>query len=268
MLSIILLAFVQGIAEFLPISSSFHLIIFRDIFMVGKNIITPNMGLAFDIALHFGTALSVIVFFFKDFLNIFIKGITKNKSKEGKMLWYIVLSTIPASFFGVLFEDRIDTIFRTNFYLMSFAFIIMGIILYLVDKYSNNNKDLNSMSFKEALIIGIYQVFALIPGFSRSGVSITSARLLGINREDSSIYSFYLSLPIVLGAVILSIFKIDLNILKEYALVFTLGVVVSFITGLLSIRYLLNYVKKNDYKIFLWYRIIIGIMLLILIKNR
>ena len=205
-IGIIILAIIQGIAEFLPISSSAHLLIFRDLFGIGAGTITSDFELVFDIALHFGTLLAIAIYFFKDFWNMVISGITKGtKTKEGKLFWYIVVATIPAAIAGVLFEDVIEEIIRSNFIVIGLALIIMGIIIYLADKHFDQKKDLEKMSIKEALLIGCSQVFALIPGFSRSGTTIAAARGLKLNREDAAKFSFYLSAPVVLGAVVLSI---------------------------------------------------------------
>lgn len=264
MLAIIILAFIQGIAEFLPISSSAHLIIFRDVFLVGKDIITDNMDLTFDIALHFGTALAIIIFFFKDFWNMFIKGITKGtKDKDGKMMWYIIAATIPAAIVGVLFEDIIEEQIRTKYWIIALALMIMGVIIYAIDKKMQQKKDLQSMTLKDAVIIGVSQIFALIPGFSRSGTTIAAARALKMNREDSAKFSFYLSAPVVLGAVVLQLLKADLSVIGENIAIFAVGISVSFLVGIICIKWLLKYLKKNDFQIFMWYRLAMGLFVLI-----
>ncbi len=197
MISVIILAIIQGIAEFLPISSSAHLIIFREVFGIGKDVISGDLGLTFDIALHLGTALAIIVFFFKDFLNMAIKGFTKGvKDKDGKIMWYLIAATVPAALAGVLFEDVIDNVIREKYYLIAIALIVMGVIIYLVDKKCPRDKEIKDMTLKDALIIGCSQVFALIPGFSRSGTTIAAGRALHLEREDAAKFSFYLSLPV------------------------------------------------------------------------
>lgn len=264
-IGVIILAIIQGIAEFLPISSSAHLIIFRDLFGVGASSISGNLALVFDIALHFGTLLAIAIYFFKDFWNMVISGLTKGiKTKEGKLFWYIVVATIPAAIVGVLFESIIENAIRSNFIIIASALIIMGIIIYLVDKNNKQIKTLDNMTFKDALFIGCCQVFALIPGFSRSGTTIASARSLKLNREDAAKFSFYLSAPIVLGAVVLSIFDTEtITTIGNNLSVFVIGVGVSFISGLLCIEFLLKYIKKHDFKLFMWYRIILGITVII-----
>lgn len=260
---VILLAIIQGISEFLPISSSAHLIIFRDLFGLGSSI-TPNLAMSFDIALHFGTLLAIILYFFKDFWTMFIKGITKGpKDKEGKMLWYLVVATIPAAIAGVLFESTIEEFFRHNFYLIALALIGMGIIIYIMDKKNKQQKTTQDMSFKDAFLIGCSQVFALIPGFSRSGTTIATGRLLQLKREDAAKFSFYLSAPVVLGAVVLQLLDGNtIQLILANLAPFMIGILTSFIAGLLCISFLLKYLKKHDFQVFMWYRIVLGVIVI------
>lgn len=264
-IGVILLAIIQGIAEFLPISSSAHLIIFRDLFGVGATTISGDFALAFDIALHFGTLLAIIIYFFNDFWNMFIKGITKGiKDQEGKMLWYIIIATIPAALIGLLLEDIIENMVRSNFILIACALILMGIIIYIVDRFSKQTKDFKNMTIKDAIIIGCSQVFALIPGFSRSGTTIAAARSLNLDREEAAKFSFYLSAPVVCGAVILSLFKkTTITAINSHLSVFIIGIGVAFISGLLCIEFLLRYIKKHDFKAFMWYRLILGMIVIV-----
>lgn len=266
MLDIILLGIIQGIAEFLPISSSAHLIIFREIFGLGANI-GANIELSFDLALHFGTLLAIIIYFFKELWTILTNGLTKgNKTKDGKLFWFLILATIPAGIVGVLFEDVFDSFFRRQLWLIALALIIMGIIIYFVDKTSKVDKSMKDMKWYQALLIGCAQVFALIPGFSRSGTTITAGRALGLNREDSAKFSFYLSVPVVAGATLFSLIKDNtITIISENLVIFGTGILISFIVGLLCISFLLKYIKKHDFKIFMVYRIILGFIVLIML---
>ena len=263
MLEVIILGIIQGIAEFLPISSSAHLIIFRDLFGIGVGM-NSELALSFDIALHFGTLLAIIIYFFKDFLNMVVKGITRGpKDEEGKIFYYLIVATIPAAIAGVLFEDVIENAIRNNFILIAFALIFMGIFIYIVDKKNKETKTTKSMTIKDAFIIGCSQVFALIPGFSRSGTTIAAARIRNIKREDAAKFSFYLSAPVVLGAVVLHLLKNGFSLISANMSIFVVGVLVSFIVGLLCISFLLKYLKKNNFKIFMIYRIILGIIVII-----
>lgn len=263
MSSIIILGIIQGIAEFLPISSSAHLIIFRDIFGIGSHI-SNDITMSFDIAVHFGTLLAIIIVFFKELWNILIKGFTKGiKDKDGRKLWYLAAATLPAALVGVLFEDYIDRIFRKTPIIIAIALIIMGIIIYLVDKKMVKEKSFNDITLKDSIIIGCSQVFALIPGFSRSGTTIAAARCMKIDRKDAAKFSFFLSVPIVLGAVVWHLIKNGFDNILLYCDVFLVGTISSFIMGLICIKFLLKYLKKNDFKLFMWYRIILGLVVIL-----
>lgn len=263
-IEVLILGFIQGIAEFLPISSSAHLIIFRDIFGIGAGM-SGNMELTFDIALHFGTLLAIGVFFFWDFIKMIQKGFTKGvKDDDGKILWYLVAATIPAAIVGVLFEEPIEKIIRSNYVVIALALAIMGIIIYLADKYSKQTKNIKQMTLKDAIIIGCSQVFALIPGFSRSGTTIAAGRILGLERESAAKFSFFLSAPVVLGAVTLQLIKDSAwSVIVANLSTFILGILVSFIIGILCIKYLLKYLQKHNFKIFMIYRVILAIIVLL-----
>lgn len=264
MLGVIILGIVQGIAEFLPISSSAHLIIFRNVFNIGSNI-TNEIALSFDVALHLGTLLAIIVYFFKDFLNMIIKGLTKGiKDQEGKMLYFLILASIPAALAGLLFEDVIEELIRGNLVIIAIALALMGIIIYLVDKSQPEEKEISDLTISDALLIGTSQVFALIPGFSRSGTTIATGRIVNLKRESSAKFSFFLSAPVVFGAVILTLLKSEtINIISSNLSIFIVGILVSFIVGILTIKYLLMYLKKHDFKIFMWYRLLLALVVII-----
>lgn len=268
-LEILILGFVQGIAEFLPISSSAHLIIFRDIFGIGSGM-SANMNLTFDIALHFGTLLSIGVFFFKDFIKMIQKGFTKGvKDDDGKILWYLVAATIPAAIVGVLFEEAIENVVRSNYVVIAIALAVMGIIIYLADKFSKETKTIKKMTLKDAILVGCSQVFALIPGFSRSGTTIAAGRVLGLDRESAAKFSFFLSAPVVLGAVCLQLIKgTAFSVIAANLGTFILGILVSFVIGLLCIKYLLKYLQKHNFKIFMIYRVVLAAVVLIYIFVR
>lgn len=267
MLQIIILAIIQGISEFLPISSSAHLIIFRDIFQIGSTIISSDMDLVFDIALHFGTLLAILTYFFKDFIHIIKTGLIKGpKDSNGKLLWMIALATIPGAIAGFLLEDVIDNIFRQEYLLIALALMVMGVIIYLCDRYSKKDKELRTMTYLDAIIIGLSQSLALIPGFSRSGTTIATARLRGIDRVSAAKFSFYLSVPITLGAVVLSLLKDGtISMISSNLMIFIIGILVSFIIGILCIAFLLKYIAKHDFKLFMFYRILLAILVILTI---
>ena len=262
-LEVIILGIVQGIAEFLPISSSAHLIIFRDVFGIGSDI-GSNIAMTFDIALHLGTLLAILIYFFKDFWKILISGFTRPKSTDGKLMWFILIATIPAAIFGVLFETTIEELVRGNFILIACALIFMGIVIYLADVYFKQKKSFKDMKWTDALVIGCAQVFALIPGFSRSGTTISAARAMKLNREDAAKFSFYLSAPVIFGASFLTLLKDNtVTLIASNVGIFAVGILVAFITGLLCIEFLMKYIKKHDFKIFMWYRVAMGIIVIL-----
>lgn len=262
----IILGIIQGIAEFLPISSSAHLIIFRDVFGIGAGM-SQDVEMAFDIALHFGTLLAIFVYFMDELLKLLKDGLTKGtKTKEGRLFWYIIAATVPAAIFGVLFDDLIENFIRTKYVLIAIALIIMGIIIYVFDKTSPQKKDIYKITLKDAIIIGCAQVFALIPGFSRSGTTIAASRKLKLKREDAAKFSFYMSIPVVAGAVILKLLKKSTwVIISTYSTTFILGILISYLVGLIVIKWLLNYLDKHNFKIFMIYRIFIATVTLIVL---
>ena len=249
----LLLGMVQGLTELLPISSSAHLFLIPWAF----NWEVPEW---FDVALHFGTLLAITLFFFKDWMAL-IKGAIKSakgeKNTEGRMFWYIVLATIPGGIIGFLLDHYAQDLLTNPIIIASFL-IIMGIILYLADKYSKTETKYEDMSLKQTFLIGLSQALAFIPGVSRSGVTMTAGRMLGVERESVAKYSFMLSAPIVLGA---TVYK-----LKDFVFNFPciIGVLTSFIVGILVIKFLLDYLKKGSFKVFAIYRIILGIIVLIM----
>ena len=253
----IILGIVQGLTELLPISSSAHLNLIPWIF-------SWNIPESFDVALHLGTLFAITIFFFKDWLGL-IKGgyeqvVKKKKSTEGKIFWYIVAVTIPTGILSLLldkFSGFICEKFGIEMILIAVALIVLGIVLYIVDKKSPSEVKYEDMTFKQSFLIGISQaIAAAFPGTSRSGITMTVARALKIDRESAAKYSFLLSTPIILAAVLVSIADFELS------LAFFLGVLFSFLTGIVVIKFLLNYLKKGSFKIFAIYRVILGIIVI------
>lgn len=252
-----ILGIVQGITELLPISSSGHLNLIPLIF-------GWTMPESFDVALHLGTLLAITIFFFKDWINL-IKGgfnqlFKKQKSNDGKIFWYIVAVTIPTGIVSLLldkFSEFLCEKFGIELPLIAIMLIVLGIILYIVDKKSKAEVNLENMTFKQSFLIGISQaIAAAFPGTSRSGITMTIARALKMDRESAAKYSFLLSTPIVLAAVIFSITDF------EFTLAFFAGVLSSFIVGFIVIKFLLNYLKKGSFKVFAIYRVILGLIVI------
>lgn len=255
----IILGIIQGIAEFLPISSSAHLIIFPYLFGWEES------GLAFDVALHFGTMMAVILIFFKDWWNLFVGAIKevkeKKKTTNGKMFWYLIIATIPAALAGVLLDNVIEDVIRNKVWIIALALAIMGLLIYVGDKWASKHykkeTEFEDITLKQALIVGISQAFAVIPGFSRSGTTILAGRLQGISKEAITKFTFLLSVPVICGATILKVG--DLALTKEVIV----GIITSFATGIIAIKFLLRYIKKHDFSIFAFYRVILAIIVLV-----
>lgn len=249
----IILGIVQGLTELLPISSSAHLYAIPELLNWG------SIG-DFDVALHAGTLLAIGIFFFKDWINLIVGGykkvVKKENSFEGKMFWYIVYATIPGGIIGFVLDKYCEDIL-TNPLIIGLALIIMGIILYVVDKKCKNTTKYEDMSFKQTFLIGLSQALAFIPGVSRSGITMTTGRLLGVERESAAKYSFMLSAPIVLAA---TIFKLGDFVFNP---AFFAGVIASFLVGIIVIKFLLNYLQKGDFKWFAIYRVIFGAIVLV-----
>jgi len=254
----LVLGIVQGLTELLPISSSAHLFLIPWVF----NWEVPEY---FDVALHFGTLLAIGIFFFKDWIELikggYKKAVKKEDSTEGRMFWYIVIATIPGGAIGFLLDHFAEGLL-TNQFIIATALIVMGIILYIVDKNSKSETEYKDMNFKQTFLIGLSQALAFIPGVSRSGVTMTTARAMGIKRESAAKYSFMLSAPIVLAA---TAYKF-----KDFVFnwPFLVGVLSSFIVGIIVIKFLLNYLQKGSFKGFALYRIVIGLIVLILAFTR
>lgn len=261
----VILGTVQGLTEFLPVSSSAHLNVFPWIF--GWEEISES----FDVALHLGTLFAIVIFFFKDWLNLFMGGMKKvfkkEDSVEGKIFWYLVIATIPAGIASLVLDKVSDNIIGENLklemLLIAIALIVMGIVLYIVDKKAESKIDYEKITLKQSIVIAVSQALAAaFPGVSRSGITMTVARGLKIDRESAAKFSFLLATPIVAAAVLVNIMEFTLSI------PFVMGVLASFIVGLLVIKFLMNYLKKGSYKIFAVYRIIIGIIILALVFIR
>ena len=256
----IILGVIQGLTEFLPISSSAHLNLFPWLLK------WQSMPDSFDVALHVGTLLAIVVYFFKDWIKLIVGGykqvVKKEKTIEGKIFWQLVIATIPAGILSLILDKISSKIIGDNLnlkmILIAIALIVMGILLYWVDKNSKSIVKYEKITLKQSILIGISQALAAaFPGVSRSGITMTVARWLKIDRESAAKYSFLLATPITAAAVIFSLGDLALTSLS-----FWIGVVTSFIVGILVIKFLLNYLRKESFKVFAIYRIIIGLIII------
>ena len=268
-LQALILGVVQGLTELLPISSSAHLNLFPWVFG------WEEISASFDVALHIGTLFAIVLFFFKDWIEL-IKGgykqaIKKEKSTEGKIFWYIVISTIPTGVLCLILDKISEKVIEKlaigfsveekiiEMFLIAVALIVMGIILYVVDKKAKSKVEYKDITFKQSLWIAMSQaIAAAFPGVSRSGITMTVGRGMGLKRESVAKYSFLLSTPIVAAAALYDLKDFVFNI------PFFIGVLASFIVGVIVIKFLLEYLKKGSFKGFAIYRVVLGLFIICL----
>lgn len=259
----LILGIVQGFGEMLPISSSAHLV------LLPWFLNFPDPGLAFDVALHVGTLLALLLYFWKDWLKIFsdlflIIKTRKVETFEQKLAGYLILASIPGAFFGALLEKHAETTFR-NPLIMVITLVIFGTLLLVADKKDKGERTLKDMKVKDSLIIGLSQAIALIPGVSRSGITMTAGLFSGFKKEDVAKFSFMMSAPIIGGAGILQLKDMQAS---EINTAFIIGFVASVISSLIAIGFLLTYIKKHGFKIFVYYRYFLALVILLLIFIR
>ena len=272
---IFVLAFLQGITEFLPVSSSAHLI-FLFLFLGW-----PDQGLAFDVAVHIGTLLAVIIYYFADLVKItfaVLRSLVERKNTpESRIGWFIVIATIPAGLCGFLFESQISSVAR-SIHVIAYTTIGFGLLLglasYINRKFCWNNvvnmdersDSLRKMTLAQAVIIGFVQALALIPGTSRSGITLTAGLFLGMRPESAARFSFLLSIPVILASGLLEGIKIvQYPELNAAPLEIFVGVFISFITALIVIHCFLKFISKSGMAVFVIYRLLLGSLLLYLI---
>ena len=258
----IVLGVVQGIGEFLPISSSAHLLIVPFMFNWEEH------SLAFDVALHFGTLIAVLLVYFKDWFDLFKgafnKVVHKKNSFNNKMFWFLVIATIPGALIGKIFEEPIEDMLRSNYLIIGIALGVMGILIYLGDKWAakkfkDKETEFENLTLKQTFIIGLSQALAVVPGFSRSGTTILTARILGVSRSAAAKFTFLLSVPIIFGATVLKL----PDLFAGFSFELIIGIVISAVVGVISIKFLLKYVKTHDFAVFAYYRVIIAIIVIV-----
>lgn len=261
----LVLGALQGLTEVLPISSSAHLVI------IPKLLGWAESGLTFDVALHLGTLIALSLYFWRDILDMtynFIGSISgKGLHSSGSRLpWYIIIATIPAALAGKTLEEPIEKIFRQSPVLICSFLIIFGLILAFADTNGAKRWKLDRLTLKSAILIGLAQCLALIPGVSRSGITITAALFIGYNRETSARFSFLLSLPIVFGAALLKVGGLMKTGIPEREIApLLIGVASSALFGYLSVVFLLKLVQRYSLYPFVWYRLAAGVVFLVMV---
>lgn len=244
---------IQGLSEFLPISSSAHLALTPWLFG------WPAPGLAFDVALHLGTLIALVWFFWQEWITLtraFFSILKKRalETESERRVAFVVVATIPGAIAGYLLQDYAKTIFRTPA-LTGAMLIVMGVILWLVDRAARQDRGITNMTWRDAILIGLAQMFAIVPGVSRSGSTITAGRAVGLTREAAAVFSFLLSLPIITAAVV---FEGRHAIENGVTAPLVAGVIASALSGWLAISVLLKFISRNSYGVFALYRLIIG----------
>lgn len=263
-LKVIILGIVQGITEWLPISSTGHLILVEQLIQLKQNEAFTNM---FNVVIQFGSILAVVVIYFHK-LNPFSPTKTEKQKKMTIQLWIkVVIGTIPALIGGVLLNDLIESKL-SNAYVVALMLIVYGILFIVIEKRNETRepkvKRLSQLSVKTVLLIGVFQMMAMIPGTSRSGATIVGALALGVSRSVAAEFTFFLAIPVMFGASLLKLVKFGFAFTGAEFGYLMLGCIVSFGLSIVAIKFLMNYIKKNDFKVFGYYRIILGAIIIIM----
>jgi undecaprenyl-diphosphatase len=251
---------VQGLGEFLPISSSAHLVLTPWLFG------WPDPGLTFDVALHLGTLVAVLLYFWKDWIRLVTKGLTDVRSTDGRLFWYLILASVPGAAIGFLLEKKAETTFRDPT-IIALMLILMGLVLLLADLKSTHKTGIKNLTLGTSFLIGLSQALAIIPGVSRSGITMSTGLILGLTREGTARFSFLLSTPIIFGAALVKLPTVASHP-EMITANFIIGMLVSCITGLLAIGFLLRYVQTRTFLPFVLYRFGLGALVLALVLIR
>ena len=268
LLKVIIIGIVEGITEWLPISSTGHIILVDEFIKFNETDAFKEM---FDVVIQLGAILAVVVLYFKRLWPVNRREDTGKIgwNKEKLILWgKILVACVPAAIIGILFDDKIDEIFF-NPYVVSVTLIIYGVAFIIIEMYNRKRSfsvtEVAGITFKNALIIGVFQVLALIPGTSRSGATIIGAMLIGIDRTPAAEFTFFLAIPVMLGASLLKVLKFLKNgggFTGTQAIYLGAGMAVAFAVSVVVIKFLMSFIKKHDFKPFGIYRIILGIVVL------
>ena len=261
----IIIGIVQGLTEFLPVSSSAHLVFIQ-------NILGVESSLAFDTFLHLGTLIAVMWFFRYDIIKMLrswilsIEDLIQGRFQEGfysdpykRLAWYVILATIPVGIVGVLFEDSVDALFSGALYVPAFFLFVTGTILYLSQRMASGNINMNNISKRQALLMGLGQACAILPGLSRSGTTIAAGLTAGLDKEFAAKFSFILSIPAILGAFLLQAKDIG-SAMDANFLPVILGFIASIIAGYMAIKWMLDLIKNRNLDIFAYYCWVVGIV--------
>lgn len=270
LIKIIILGIVEGITEWLPISSTGHMILVDEFIKI--NLSSSFMEM-FLVVIQLGAIFAVVAIYFNKLFPFTINLNKKNKGekiieikKDIMSLWFkILVACLPAGIIGFMFDDKIDELFY-NYQTVAATLIIYGVALIWIENKNKNSeptiKEFKELTYKTALIIGMFQVLALIPGTSRSGATIIGGILIGTSRTIAAEFTFYLAIPVMLGASLVKLLKFGLVFSSAEAMALFTGMTVAFIVSIITIKFLLSYIKRNDFKVFGWYRIVLGFLVI------
>ena len=263
LLKVIVIGIIQGITEWLPISSTGHMILAEELLKLN---VSDEFMEMFRVVIQFGSILAVVVLYFRK-LNPFALSKSKAEKRDTWTLWFKVLvGIIPAGVVGVLLDDWLDE-HLYNYVTVAAALIVYGILFIIIEKRNKNRslptKTLSELTYKKSLAIGAFQMLSLIPGTSRSGSTIIGASILGCERPVAAEFSFFMAIPVMLGASLLKLVKFGFDFTSTELIVMAVGVVTAFVVSIVAIKFLMDYIRKRDFSVFGWYRIVLGIIVLI-----
>lgn len=273
-LKAILFGIVEGITEWLPISSTGHMILLDEFIQLD---VTPEFYSMFQVVIQLGAIMAVVVLFWNDFFPFGQKnnkqpmsttGILSYVKMDKVVLWLkILIACIPAAVIGLLFDEQLEALFY-NYQTVAIALIVFGIAFIVIEERNKHRyakiNTLEDLTFNTAFLIGIFQLIAAIfPGTSRSGATIVGALLLGVSRTVAAEFTFFLAIPVMFGASLLKIVKFGLVFTSHELIILAIGMIVAFLVSVLVIQFLMGYIKKHDFKVFGWYRIILGLLVLV-----
>ena len=249
-----ILGVIQGFTEFLPVSSSGHLELGKS--LLGDNSL-PKESMIFTVVLHFATALSTIVVFRKDIIEIIKELLKFELNSNIQFVFKIIISMIPASLIGVFFETELESLFSNNIVLVGAMLMVTGLLLILADRAHNTSKN---VSVKTAFTVGVAQAIAILPGISRSGATISTAVLLGIDKTKAARFSFLMVIPLIFGKIFKDIFSGELNYESTQITSLAIGFIAAFVSGLLACTWMIRLVKNSQLKYFAYYCAVVGII--------
>lgn len=259
----VLLGVVEGITEWLPISSTGHMILVDEFLKLNVSDAFMEM---FLVVIQLGAILAVVVLYFKTLLPFTVEKGFKLKTDTISMWFKIVVSCIPAGVVGILWDDELNALFY-NYQTVAIMLIVFGILFLMIENYNKNKcpkiKAISEITYQTALLIGIFQLIAAVfPGTSRSGATILGGLLIGVSRTVAAEFTFFLAIPVMFGASLLKILKFGFHFTGSEVLILATGMAVAFVVSVLAIQFLMGYIKKHDFKVFGWYRIILGAVVL------